>query len=218
MHVNEDFKENQRSKFKIFILSVKSLLPFLLAHHPQCEDFEGHTLKIGKYRFCIGCFIGYPTAILSIIIIDKFGLLYLLPSRAFFFFGIGLIATFILSPLHITKIKTIKILQKILIGVGSGFLFWFLLILPNPLLINYFLILIVFSVILGVLNFHHAYSFYSGCKKCEYALNWGVCPGFKKIRDNLEKNNLKNIFLDLAPYSERIKQKRLGKAQKSKEY
>ena len=41
--------------------------PFLLAHHPSCEYFSGHTLNFRGWRLCLGCFVIYPSAIVSLI-------------------------------------------------------------------------------------------------------------------------------------------------------
>jgi len=51
------------------LLTLKSFFPLFLSHHPECKHFKGHTIKVGKVRLCIGCFIGYPSAILGIFLI-----------------------------------------------------------------------------------------------------------------------------------------------------
>ena len=104
------------------------------------------------------------------------------------------LASFILSPLTLTKIKIIKIIQKFLIGLGSTFLFWWIWTLPNLFIINLLYFLGIFSLLLTILTGYHAYSFYSTCKKCKYSLDWKNCPGFKDFIEYLEKNNLPNIF------------------------
>jgi hypothetical protein len=106
-----------------------------------------------------------------------------------------LLASFILSPLNLTKIKIIKILQKFFIGLGSAFLYWWIWTLTNLFFINFLYFLAVFGVLLTLLNGYHAYSFYSTCKKCKYSLDWKSCPGFEDHIKYLEEHNLPNIFL-----------------------
>ena len=53
---NNDFKEKSKNQKNAFLRKYGSLL---LSHHPECEKFKNHTLKIGNLNFCIGCFIGY---------------------------------------------------------------------------------------------------------------------------------------------------------------
>ena len=54
------------SKIKRFFLYLRSFGPLFLSHHPECERFKEHTINIGRIKLCIGCFVGYPTAILGI--------------------------------------------------------------------------------------------------------------------------------------------------------
>jgi hypothetical protein len=168
-------KENNQKPF----LSKKNFKRLILAHHPNCDRFKNHTFKIGRYQFCIGCFIGYPTAIIGIIVIRILNLTKLLDSIYFIVIALPLIATFLFSPLNLTKLKIIKIIQKFLIGLGSSFLFWWILILPNPIHINIIIFFLIFGPLMIILNAYHAYGFYKECKRCEFAMNWNSCPGFK---------------------------------------
>jgi hypothetical protein len=161
-------------------LSLINFKHLLLSHHPNCDKFLNHTINIGKYRFCIGCFIGYPTAIIGILVIGLFELVTLFESIYFLLLALVLMATFLLSPLHLTKMKILKIIQKILIGIGSSFLFWWIWVLPNPIHINIFIFVSIFGPLIILFNMYHAYGLYKTCKKCEYNMNWNSCPGFKK--------------------------------------
>ena len=80
-------------------------------HHPECEEYKDHTINIGKIRLCIGCFIGYPVTFLTIILIPLLNLNKIFTPQIFITFGLVFIATFILSPLNLTKTKLIKILN-----------------------------------------------------------------------------------------------------------
>jgi len=184
------------------------MLPFFLAHHPDCENLKEHTLKAGRYRFCIGCFIGYPTAVIGIILIDFIGLIEIFSVQLFFILGISFLSLIILSILNLTKFKLIKIIQKIFIGIGGSFLFWGIYLLPNPKIYNLFLIFLVFSTISSLLNFYHVFSIYKECKACENCFNWNKCPGFESIRYNLQKYHLNNFFDFFEEISDNIKQRK----------
>ena len=169
--------------------------PFLLSHHPDCDKFAiNHTINVGKYRFCIGCFVGYPTAIIVILAFYFLNLVNLLDSLFLLVIALILLATFFLSPLNFTKIKTIKIIQKFLIGLGSVSLFWYIWSLPNSFIVNFLYFSLIFGTLFTLLNIYHGYGFYKVCKKCEHSMNWNNCPGFKRIKECFEKHYMKFAF------------------------
>ncbi|MHA1272189.1 MAG: hypothetical protein ACTSVV_11600 [Promethearchaeota archaeon] len=211
--VSSEQKIKEKGKLKSFFIIAKSLSPFLLAHHPDCDEFKGHTINIGKIHLCIGCFIGYPAAIISIIIIGTFNIYKLFQSEMLLFLGLILIATFSFSFIGLTKIMIIKIIQKFAIGLGAAFLFWYIFLLPNPWIINFILFFGVFSILLGLLSLHHAHSFYSNCSSCKYEFDWSECPGFKKVRDNLKRSGFENLFDSFKSFSENIRYKKELKSQ-----
>jgi hypothetical protein len=166
----------------------------LLSHHPSCKKFDKHTIKIGKYKFCIGCFIGYPTAIIGILAFYFLNLSDIFDSTFFFTVGMIFISFFILSPLNLTKIKIIKIFQKFLIGIGSVFLYFWIWSLQNLFIVNFIYFIMVFGLLLTLLNAYHAYGFYKICKNCENSLDWENCPGFQELSKCFKEHNLTNIF------------------------
>ena len=99
---------------------MKNYAHLLFSHHPACSQFQDHTLNFSKIQLCIGCFIGYPSALLSIILGSYF--IYPLISQKIYIllFGISLFSFQFLSLTKITEIKPIKIIQKFLIGFGAG--------------------------------------------------------------------------------------------------
>jgi len=168
-------------RIKKLFLYAKCMKNLLLSHHPSCQKFEKHTINIKKYKFCIGCYIGYPTAILGIIFLWIFKIPALLGRDTLLIWALILISAFILSPLKLTAIKFIKIIQKMLIGLGSSFLFWFIWSLPNAFLINLFYFILVFGFLITLLNLYHALGMQQICKNCKYFSKWGTCPGFQNI-------------------------------------
>jgi hypothetical protein len=166
---------------KKLLLNREEIKSFLIRHHPKCEKFNGHTIKIGRNDFCIGCFIGYPTAFLGILIIYLLSLVITFRSGFLLLVSTFLLSSFILSLLHLTNKKNIKIIQKFFIGLGFAFLFWGIWTLPNSFILNLFLFVIIFGILYSLIMSYHAYSFYITCKKCEYSRNWEECPGFKDL-------------------------------------
>lgn len=153
----------------------------LISHHPKCEEFKNHTLNIGSLRFCIGCFIGYPTAITAIMILNFIKIPLLFDSIILLLFGLIFLSFFILSPLNLTKRKGIKIIQKFCIGIGSAFLFWWTWTLTSDSLVNLITFIAIFGTLIVILNGYHAYGFLKTCRRCIYKTDWQNCPGFKSI-------------------------------------
>ena len=200
-----------REKLMRFFLYLASLGPFLLSHHPECAKYKGHTIKIGKFGLCIGCFIGYPTAIISMIFIGLLDLNHIIPAEFFLYFGITFLASFILSPVGFTKVKFIKITQKFLIGLGAALIYWWILDLPNSREVNARITFYFLTITVSLLNIYHIYGFYRTCKKCETPYNWEKCNGFKYTKSLLEKHHLINIFEGMDEFSRNILSKRVEK-------
>lgn len=192
----------------------KCFVPFLLSHHPECDKFKGHTIKCGGKNFCIGCFIGYPTAAIALPILIFFKIDELFPPQFLFLVSILFIASIILSPLNLTRNKTVKIIQKFLIGLGAALLFTWIMGLPQPRSLNLRTAFIVFYILILLLNLYHAYGFLHTCYKCETPFDWGKCSGFCTIRARIERYNLNNFLLNLEEFSNKIKEKRTIKREK----
>lgn len=205
----EEINHNQIFlKIKLAFFYFRSFLPLLLSHHPACESFKGHTINIKKIRLCIGCFVGYPTAVLGIILIDLLNLDMIISSEIFLILGIIFISSFFLSLLNLIRNKALKILQKFLIGLGASFLFWGIMLLPNPKILNIWIAFMTLSFLIGLLNIYHTYTFYRNCAKCEIPFDWARCDGLLPIRNNLKKHNLKNVFQSFDIISEHFLAKR----------
>ncbi len=203
-----NIKNERKSSFTRFYQYILSLLPFLLAHHPDCKDFKDHTLRVGKYKLCIGCFVGYPAAAIGIIVIDYLNLNKSFSNATLLIIGLLFLSSFVLSPLDLTKNKTIKIFQKIVIGLGASFLFWWIMNLPITRIEKFFWAMWIFGLLISLLNFYHIYSFFSKCKKCEDCFNWEKCDGFKTVRSNFEKYSLESLFIPFQEISTKMKERK----------
>ena len=215
--VNKNIKIKQQGKFLKFLLYGRSFLPLLSAHHPECEKFsKSHTINLGKVRFCIGCFVGYPAAFIALYLINILKLTSSILYPFFFITSIIFLATFILSPLKLTKNKKIKITQKIFIGIGAALLYSWIVGLPNPARTNSSIAFIVLYLLISILNVYHALGFLNACYTCETPFDWGRCPGFKSIRNNMEKYGLLNFLIDLEDFSYKLIERREKKENKKK--
>ncbi len=155
--------------------------PYFLSHHPNCEKYEEHIVKIREKKLCIGCFIGYPAAIFGIGI--SFPLVFFELINVWIFFSIGIVfsCAVLLSLTNFTKKRGRKILQKLLIGMGSGFLItsiWELLGIAW-----YFRLLIIWVAIILLnipISLMHYKTHHRICQNCEWKNDWKKCPGFRQ--------------------------------------
>ncbi len=174
-------------KFHALVSYFKILKPLLLSHHPDCEKFKNHSIKIRNNKYCIGCFIGYPTAILGILSIELFNFLEMFTPHQYFMIGFILISSFLLSIFGLTKNKKVKIIQKSMIGLGASFLFRWIWNENSSILQNFLFSFLLFGLLTSIFNLYHAFGIYKTCKKCRFSLDWETCPGIKKYKEALKK-------------------------------
>ena len=208
---NQSNSKSEKHRLRNGYLYFKSFAPLLLSHHPQCDKFKNHTLNIKNVKLCIGCFIGYPSAILSLIFIITFNLNQIIAPIFFLLFGLTFLSTFILSPLHLTEHKFIKIIQKALIGNGAILILYWIIALPNPIDINIFIMYITGWGIFTVMNAYHVLGNMYKCYKCETPLDWNNCGGFEGVKTKMEQYNLKNIFENMDEFSQNLLKKKKEK-------
>ena len=179
--VKSDKKSNFWQKLKKTYVEYK---PYLVSHHPNCKQYEEHVFIIKDRKFCIGCFIGYPSAILGIGLSILLVIFEIIPNYVNLFIGIVLSLAVLLSLTQFPNKRKRKILQKFMIGVGSGFIIssmWFFLGLAW-----YFKILIVWAAIIVInipISLMHYQNHEKICRNCEWKNNWSECPGFKHEND-----------------------------------
>ena len=164
------FSSNLFNMNKFFSQSkdlLKKYRYLLISHHPSCSQFQDHTLNFSKIRLCIGCFIGYPSAILSILL----GILFIYPAISqkiyILLFGIFLFLFQFLSLTKLTAIKPIKIIQKFLIGFGAGQIlvvsyYWF----PGSVLLKLLGVWGVILILMGPIGLLHYRNLRDTCENC----------------------------------------------------
>lgn len=64
------------------IRRVGSHDPLLLSHHPTCEYYSHHTFELYGRQLCMGCFVVYPVALVSLLVLVLARLLW--PGAALF--------------------------------------------------------------------------------------------------------------------------------------
>jgi hypothetical protein len=214
---NNKLNSSSRNDYNIikkFLLYLKCFIPFFVSHHPECNDFKGHTLRWGKVRLCIGCFIGYPTAIMTLLFIRILNMGLFFSSQLFFLISLIFLGTFFLSPLNLTKDKRIKILQKFFLGIGTALLFNWIMERPFTFTINLSTALFVFYIQLIILNLYHVYGILNSCYKCDTPFNWGKCAGFCTIRARMERKSLNNFLLKFEDFSSKLVKRRTMRIKK----
>lgn len=183
----------------------KAIKPIILSHHPDCEEFQAHTVTVGTKKLCIGCFIGYPTMFISIFLIALLDLNAYIPHAWFLYIAVAFSSTFFLSFTGVTENQLVKIIQKILMAMGAAFLFWWIWYSPNPFFIRFLYFFMMFGILSLILNAYHMYGIYHTCKKCRYESDWKHCPGFGPLYQYLEENNLPNFLESLKKSSSFVK-------------
>jgi len=182
-----------------------------LSHHPQCEKFKNHTISLYNTKLCIGCFIGYPSAVVSWGLIRLFRLYEIIPSDLFLLFGFLFLGMFILGPIKLIRSKRSKIIQKALNGTGGVLILFWIASLPNPFETNVFLMYSTGWTLLIIFNAYHVLGNIRICFRCETPFDWNNCGGFDMVKNKMIKYNIDNIFTSMDELSLKITEKRKTK-------
>jgi hypothetical protein len=179
--------------------------PIMLSHHPICEEYNDHSFRMFGRDFCIGCFIGYPSAIIALIIGYLSGLFFLFNGTILLLIGIVFNLSYLLSIFGLTKRKPIKIVSKILIGIGSAFVIAAIMTIPLLIYLRLFIVLIFTQIVTAIMGLKRQKEMNKICNACEYQNNRNICPGMGVIQQNMkrlgfidrkkplsEQNNLEN--------------------------
>ncbi len=159
---------------------LKKYKYYIFAHHPKCDKFNNDTFRIGSTEFCIGCFIGYPSALIGIFIgyfaffLPKFNPIILIAGSFL------MMCTILLSFTTLTEIKVVKIFQKFFVGLGSGiFIGTAYFIIPGGHLLKIFATLLSILLLNFPIQVLHYRNMNKKCDACEYEPGWNQCLGFQ---------------------------------------
>jgi hypothetical protein len=158
----------------------KGLKPLILSHHPKCEKFDEHSFIIKGKRFCYGCYIGWPVTFITIIISMIIQIQTYFSLGDLFNMGFILCCSYVLSLIKLTKIKIIKIISKVLIGIGLGFIISSIILTEFPLWFKILIILVFLQITTVGVNLKRIYEIEKICKQCSYNEDWDNCPGMKE--------------------------------------
>jgi hypothetical protein len=151
----------------------------LISHHPVCDHYIDHTIKIKGHNFCIGCYVGYPSGVLGWIFVYFVIIYELLHPWVLLGMELGLMMGFTLSLTKLTKNKKIKILQKFIVGFGAGmFIGHFYITYPGNDIARVLLTLMGISVLNTPMLLLHVRNHNKICDLCQYEPGWGRCPGY----------------------------------------
>ncbi len=184
-------------RIKKWIRILSDLKPLFLAHHPLCDKFEAHTLKVGDHRLCLGCFTIYPTVILSLFFMFNYELYtYLtLPHWTIIPIGIFICSIKLLS----SHIKFAKVFTNIIFGIGVSLSIYGIWYLPIPTW-QKAIVFVLYALLIGVFAAYRFHQHIKICDElCEYRSNWKHCPGLREIYEKVE-SDLKEEYTE-AKYS-----------------
>ena len=165
----------------------KALSPITLSHHPNCQPFSHHYLRVRGHQLCIGCFTGIPATLAAFVGLVAASWLGLpLPFLDAFLVGGSLIVTAsVLKAIRDWKRVAIRAGLKIAKGAGVAFLFFVPLTLQVPLLLQLLVVFLLYMTAYTALGAVKVYQAEKTCRACEHKGNWNVCPGFRQTAKKL---------------------------------
>ncbi|TFG18247.1 MAG: hypothetical protein EU530_09555 [Promethearchaeota archaeon] len=191
-----DVEDESAKKIKFGMkikLAIQAIKPIITSHHPLCDQYKEHSFHLFGRDWCIGCYIGYPSGILMLLIGYLTGLFQMLETSTLFITGASLMGSYILSVVGLTKIRWIKIFSKIPLGIGAAFLIAGLFSLSGPIWLSFLLSFLLIQIFLTIINVKRALEMKKTCADCEYASNHDKCPGMHPIMEKLNKIKKKMV-------------------------
>jgi hypothetical protein len=165
----------------------RALSVIALSHHPDCQSFRHHCIRVRGHRLCIGCFTGIPAtlgAFLALVVASWLGLRLSFLDVLLLGSTVAVIASS-LKVVHTWKSVPVRVILKMAQGAGVGFLFFAPLTLAVPLLLQLLLVFLLYTVAYTVLGAARVYEAEKTCGACEYKGNWNECPGFRETAKRL---------------------------------
>ena len=150
--------------------------PFLLAHHPSCDKFSHHTFSITDWRLCLGCFVIYPTAVISLIILYLGSQFYIydyywLFSAAIVFFCLNLLRK---SLFRDEVRQSIHVISRMMLGISLALILVSIWLAPKPQ--NIIILTLLLTVAIGY-NLLNGRKYLKTCKTCSQYDKFPRCEG-----------------------------------------
>ncbi len=154
--------------------------PIILAHHPFCDNFAGHTIQLRGYSVCLGCLFTYPAAVVTIVVIIAIGYLGLSFSNIQLF-GAGVVlflVAILRKALDIGREnQRLHIIFRMVLGVSLGLVLSSIIVSPD-----WTSRLVLIAIIVGVAI---TYNVINGrrtmgiCRSCDQYPEFPHCAGSK---------------------------------------
>ncbi|MFW9965929.1 MAG: hypothetical protein ACFFEA_02120 [Candidatus Thorarchaeota archaeon] len=161
--------------------------PLLSSHHPFCSVYEGHLFTLRGRKWCIGCFFNSLSFFmaLGLLIVSSIAVPFMI-DRSYLFWGgaFFVLVSFVMSALHLTDSKKLKVISKLILGSSFACISWAILLadsLTSNLELKFALILTLYLAVVAVLGYRRIVEIEKECKACEYDMRWSKCPGFRDI-------------------------------------
>ena len=155
--------------------------PFLLAHHPSCEYFSHHIIDFRGWKLCMGCFVIYPTAIITLMVMYLLSEFITLDYLAAFvvaltMFGINAIRKIVFKD---RLAKNIQVCFRVVLGLSLAFMLVSMWLAPRPE--QYYLIAMFLAVAIGY-NLLNGGRMLKTCKECQNYPEFPGCEGLTYIK------------------------------------
>ncbi|MGA1873613.1 MAG: hypothetical protein ACMUHY_08060 [Thermoplasmatota archaeon] len=159
------------NELKNALRSIQYSFPYLLSHHPHCSWYSRDVLRLGRWRFCWGCIVTYPTMIVTLTAIIFLGIHHRFDWWQFVAAGV-ILGSFEFISLwrkgRGLRHRTIKFF----LGLGLAFVTVGVFTIPISLFLR---ILIYFHLYLlaGLFGSLRVVAMEKKCKRC----SWSALPG-----------------------------------------
>ena len=173
---------------------LKSLYPFITAHHPECKYYRNHYISIFGVKLCIGCTFTLLTAIPILILFFTIGLPFIEDVIQLLVLIIILLIFEIPLKLMDKNKISVKIIRKLILGIILSFSFIVILSLRLPLIYVGSLLWLYYNILSILFIVSRIRKYQSICKKCEFYDNFPFCPGFEKQILRLERNKFTELI------------------------
>jgi len=189
---------------------LRSLLPILLSHHPDCSIFHMDTIPIFRTRICLGCSLTYPIAIA--LLVSYFLIGWEVPTF-FIHSELLMVASLVLGSVQFLKYTipvrgtAFRVIVKIALGLSLGGLVVWILSFPGPWWVKlglFFLAAIIISMI-GTYRYNYLRR---TCSTCMYHGDWELCFGFRTLnKHTLLKQRMSKVHLRALMFDEATKRR-----------
>jgi len=177
------------------LLFLKSVGPFLTAHHPFCLPFETHTIKLRERQWCIGCTFN------NVSFFAAFGLLLTLWlvgftgfSRFFLFYGglTGSLISIFFGQFKFSDSRKGRLIRKLILGSSFALVSFSILIFGGSIFYmfkeKFLFFVLIYYPLFSIMSAKRLWEVSKTCNQCEYSMKWSKCPGFHEIVSKLGQN------------------------------